>query len=319
MGLFSFGRSDSRTQRPAPRRASGRASSADALLDLRRKARRRLIGAVVLVIAAFIGLPMLLQSARRPVAPDLPIEIARDATAPALAQPAEAPNGLGSAAAPAPVPAEPPAAASPAPASAPVASAPVSREVAPVTPERAPAAIEPTRQPEPAHPSLRTEPATRPEPRTSEPLQRQAEPARPAEPSRPAEVARPAPRAEPAHAEPKPEPKPEPRVEPKPADGARALALLEGKPVPAPAPTAAHDTPSRFLVQMGAFATEAKVQELQARLRAAGVSTYTETISTGAGPRIRLRAGPFASRGDADSVRQKAAGAGIGDAAVLAQ
>ncbi|WP_051378994.1 SPOR domain-containing protein [Derxia gummosa] len=308
------------------------------MLDLRRKARRRLIGAIVLVVIAFIGLPMLVQSGKRPVAPDMPIEVVRDPQAmPTLtaATPAAQPEP-GVAGTSQPTVETPANATQPAPVSTTpsVAVTPAPTVVVPPASREAVISTQTAQHPPEAHPVESSKPVA---PRV-DPVRPAAESVRTIEPVRSAEPPKPAPKPE-VKPEPKPEVKPEPkpeiksepRPEPKPdskpadtkpadtkTDGARALALLEGKPVAA-APAAAHETPGRFLVQMGAFATEGKVQELQARLRAAGVSTYTETINTASGPRIRLRAGPFTSRDAADSVRQKAAGAGIGEAAVLSQ
>jgi len=94
-------------------------------------------------------------------------------------------------------------------------------------------------------------------------------------------------------------------------DGDKARALLEGKPA---VKTAAN---GKFIVQVGAFASEEKVKELQARLKTAGLSTYTEKVKTDAGERIRLRAGPFGTHADAESVLGKIKAAGINGAVIV--
>lgn len=67
---------------------SGSASDlADAVQQARVRARHRLIGAAVLVMLGVIAFPVLFETEPRPVAVDIPIEIPRKETAPALAMP----------------------------------------------------------------------------------------------------------------------------------------------------------------------------------------------------------------------------------------
>lgn len=103
----------------------------------------------------------------------------------------------------------------------------------------------------------------------------------------------------------KPEPKPEPKAAAKPAadDGAKARALLEGKPIETVAAAQ-----GRFIVQVGAFADAAKARETRLKLERAGLKTYTQVAETSEGKRIRVRVGPFASRADADKAAQKIKG-----------
>ncbi len=69
------------------------APSADAPADLvqraRLQARRRLIGAVVLVVVGVIGFPLLFETQPRPIPVDIPIIVPRRDSAPALAMPAQ--------------------------------------------------------------------------------------------------------------------------------------------------------------------------------------------------------------------------------------
>ncbi|MEO7548423.1 MAG: SPOR domain-containing protein, partial [Ramlibacter sp.] len=110
-----------------------------------------------------------------------------------------------------------------------------------------------------------------------------------------------------AKPEPKPEPKVakvEPKVEPRPApanDGAKARALLEGKPVEAAGPAAAD---GRFVVQVGAFADPAKARETRLRVEKTGMKTYTHVAETKDGKRIRVRVGPFPTRAEADKAAE---------------
>lgn len=81
MGLLSFFRRD----KPA---AAANADAGDAVQAARTRARHRLIGAAVLVIAGVIGFPLVFETQPRPIALDIPIEIPRRDGAPPLAMPA---------------------------------------------------------------------------------------------------------------------------------------------------------------------------------------------------------------------------------------
>jgi DedD protein len=115
----------------------------------------------------------------------------------------------------------------------------------------------------------------------------------------------------PAPKPPAPAPKPaaKPTAEAKPAavapDGARAKALLEGKPEKPVADA------GRFVVQVGAFADAAAARETRLKVEKLGLKTYTQVASTPAGNRIRVRVGPFTSRGEADKAQAKARDAGL--------
>ncbi len=54
-----------------------------------------------------------------------------------------------------------------------------------------------------------------------------------------------------------------------------------------------------FTIQVGVFSDIANVRQLQARLKHAGFTSHTETITTPKGEKIRLRAGSYSSRQDA--------------------
>jgi DedD protein len=128
-----------------------------------------------------------------------------------------------------------------------------------------------------------------------------------------------------AKPEPKPEAKPEPKsdtrpaeakadtkaqavakAEPKSDDGAKARALLEGKPVEVAAVAAPAE--GRYVVQVGAFADPDKARETRLRVERAGLKTYTHEAQTKEGKRIRVRVGPFASRAEADKAADKIKG-----------
>jgi DedD protein len=230
------------------------ASPAESIAAIRRRARHRLIGAVVLVLAGVIGFPLLFDTQPRPVAVDIPIEIPDRNQVKPLAPPP--PNAVAAGR----VTVLPPPAA-PAPTPAPAPAAVITEKVEPPPP--APAAEEKVAKVDPA-------PEKKPEP--------------------------------------KPEAKAEAKPEPKAAETAKARALLEGKSV---------DTDgARFVVQVGAFAEKDKARQAQQKLERAGLKNYTNVAETKNGTRIRVRAGPFASRAEADKAAEKIKGLDL-PAAVL--
>ena len=88
------------------------------------------------------------------------------------------------------------------------------------------------------------------------------------------------------------------------ADGERARALLEGR-------TASSADEQRFVVQVGAFADAEAARETRKNVEKLGLKTYTQVAQTSAGSRIRVRVGPFASRGEAEAALAKTKAAGL--------
>jgi DedD protein len=84
MGLLSI------FQRQSNKRAKSPAAETnlDSMQEARARARRRLIGASVLVVIGVIGFPLLFETQPRPIAVDIPIEIPRKENSPPLAMPA---------------------------------------------------------------------------------------------------------------------------------------------------------------------------------------------------------------------------------------
>ncbi len=243
MPFFNFRRGSSTT-------AAGAAGPAESVEAMRKRAKHRLIGAVVLVLIGVVGFPLLFDTQPRPVAVDIPIEIPGKNTVKPLVMPAPA--------------------AAPAPKVAASAPAAASDKVA------APSSLTPREE-------IVTE--------------KPAAPATPAQPAIKTEV------------------KPEPKVVAKPPassdEAARAKALLEGKPVvpaAAAAKVASADVEGRLVVQVGAFADEAKAREVRQKLERAGLKTYTQVAETKDGKRIRVRVGPFATKADADKAASKIKG-----------
>ncbi|HEX3140657.1 MAG TPA: SPOR domain-containing protein [Rhizobacter sp.] len=113
-------------------------------------------------------------------------------------------------------------------------------------------------------------------------------------------------------AAPKPAPpKPEAKPEAKPTESARAQALLEGKEA-ADKPATSAD--GRYIVQVGAFAEVTAAREARQKVEKLGLKTYTQVVETPGGKRIRVRVGPFGSRGEADKAADKIKSAGLSSA-----
>lgn len=240
MGLLSFFR-----RRTNAADASTRSlESGDVVAMARTRARRRLMGAAVLVIAGVIGFPLVFETQPRPLPVDIPIEIPRKDGAPVLNMPPARVAAAGKA-------------------SAPLVASP--RGEAPT----APAAEAPREVAAPA--------------------------------SAAAEKAVPPP---PAPAAKKPEAKPQPKPEAKP----------ESKPVAAkPAETKAEPAREggRFVVQAGAFAEAGAAREMRSKLEKLGLKSYTQVVETSSGSRTRVRAGPYATRDEAERALAKAKAAGV--------
>jgi cell division septation protein DedD len=94
------------------------------------------------------------------------------------------------------------------------------------------------------------------------------------------------------------------KPEPKPASPPAAAPIP-----PAPKPAASG---TGFAVQVGAFGNAAEATRLRDRLRAAGFTTFTETVNSDKGQLTRVRVGPVLSRAEADRLRaQLSAKAGV--------
>jgi DedD protein len=248
----------------------------DPVLPEKKRARRRLVGAIALVLAAIIGLPMILDSEPKPLAEDIAIQI------PSRDKPGAVAGGIRLA---------PAASASAAASKSSVAGLDKNEEV-----------IDPAA-------------AVKKAPEQKAPEQKAPEPAVTAAPVKPALV-EPKPVAK---VEPKPTPKAELKAEPKVAakpagatdDAARANAILEGKtdikPVEkTPAkPKVADKKASKYVLQVAALASQDKVNELQGKLKGAGLQSYTQKVPTESGTRIRVRVGPFGSKDEAEKARAR--------------
>lgn len=258
----------------------------DPMLPEKKRARRRLVGAIALALAAAVGLPMLLDSEPKPIAGDIAIQIpAKDKAAPLPVPAAEkavsAADSVdkGEEVIDAPPPAKAPAA---------VAAAKPDAVTAPKVEHK---------------PELKSEPA-------------KPEPAKPEHKDVPKPEHKDTPKAE--HKEAKPEPRGaekektpvKPKADEKPAkphdDTARALAILEGKQAEKAAEKerSAESGSQKYVLQVAAMSSAEKAAEVQAKLREAGISSYTQKTTTPSGELIRVRVGPL-NKEDAEKVRAK--------------
>ena len=260
-------------------RASGTGSEFDAGAPLdpaeasKTRARRRLIGAVALALAAIVFVPMLFD--RTPVAPndDIGLQIPERDT------PFEGRRGV-------PDPGKSPLRSTGELPSAPTVAAPAVESVAPALPDTTAPPPTATTPDKPVETVTPPKPAAVVVPKVSgpAPAEKVAEKA----PAKPAEKA-----AEKA-AE---------KVAPaKPTDDPRALAALEGKDESTP--SSSGDT-RQYAVQIAAFSAPERAKGLRDQLVANGLKSYTEAVSTTQGVRTRVRLGPFTTREAADRAKQK--------------
>ncbi len=104
------------------------------------------------------------------------------------------------------------------------------------------------------------------------------------------------------------------------AEASRAKALLDGGASPSKpaavatagaaattpaAAAAAGDAATRYIVQFGAFSDADKAQEARRKVEKAGIKTYSQVAKTPDGERIRVRVGPFTNKDEADKAAAK--------------
>lgn len=105
---------------------------------------------------------------------------------------------------------------------------------------------------------------------------------------------------------PQPEPAPLPVPEPAPVPEPK----VETAPVKPSAPVKPALVNDGFTVQIGVFSDAGNVKQLQSKLDAAGFKPYTEKLGMPGGTKIRLRVGSYATRAEAEKVRDKLKAAG---------
>ena len=271
-------------RRGATSLASGQAAPPESLEALRRRAKHRLMGSVVLVLAGVVGFPLLFDTQPRPLAVDIPIEIpGKTAAKPLVLPPAAVVSTAPMTTA---LPAKPDAAKTPA-------------KVLGVEKVAAAASLDPEEEIVQSKPAGVRATFAGDAPKKEEKV----------EPKVVTKV------------EPKPVPKPEVKREATSSvseEAARARALLNGGAASVKADVAPDNVEAngRLVVQVGAFADVLKAREARVKLEAAGLKTYTQVAETKDGKRIRVRVGPFATRADADKAAGKIKTLGL-SAAVL--
>jgi DedD protein len=249
-------------------------AGADPVLPEKKRARRRLVGAVALVLAMIIGLPMILDSEQKPVSEDIAIQIPSK----------DKPGALNSIPAPSVAPVT--SSAPPTTVQVPVASS-LSPQEQVVQMPKTPAASVPAAA---AAASVKT--VVVPPVKTKDDVKPDTKPEPKADPTHGADAKQ---QAKSDHAADK-------------HDDTRAEAILEGKSDGKNADSAkpvADKKGAKFVVQVAALATQEKVTELQDKLTQAGFKSFVQKVPTEGGVRIRVRVGPFGSKDEAESTRAK--------------
>ena len=274
---------------------------------MRQRAKHRLIGTVVLVLAGVVGFPMLFDSQPRPVLVDVPIDIpdktkVKPLATPPAAGPAAAPAARVDASASlggkeeivppqvlAPKIEEKLAAASASNAQeAPkiVASAATTGVAAALAAAQAKAKKDDAKPP--------ADDAAKADAVKSDTAKADAAKAKTAEAAKEKEA-----RAKEAKDK-----------QAKDKETARAKALLDGNEAKLPASSSAPPAPqagadTRYIVQFGAFSDPDKAQVVRRKVEKAGLKTYSQVTETAQGKRYRARVGPFTTRDEADKAAAK--------------
>ncbi len=313
MGLFSFRKKDAeavppkrgsrRSGRTGTRTAGGGGEYSeheqlDPLLPEKQRARRRLVGALALVLAAVIILPMVLAPEPKPTADDIAIQIpGKDANSPPVRVKPQAAavassdasldkgeeavdsSTLANNAKPAPAPtAVPPSAAAPTPAPSPAPSVVPEPQVAQAKPEHKPEAKPDVKKPE-QHAD--TKPAAKPD--SHDTAKTQTKPA---------------------------------QANNNVADPIAQFAQNNTAAKPAAKPDN-HDTAQKtasngkFLVRIGAFSTQDRAQAWLVKLKLVNVPSYMVKSSVDGRELYLLRAGPFPDRTSAEAAGKKIRDAGL--------
>ncbi|WP_353191724.1 SPOR domain-containing protein [Pandoraea pnomenusa] len=315
MGLFSFRKKDAEAVPPKRgSRKSGRTGTRtagggeyseheqlDPLLPEKQRARRRLVGALALVLAAVIILPMVLAPEPKPAADDIAIQIpGKDANSPpvrvkpqAATPPSDASLDKGEEAVDSSTLANSGSTAKPAPAPSGV---PPSAAVAPVTPAPAPSAV--------------------PEPQVAQAKPDTHKADAKSDAKKPEQHADAKPAAKPdTHDTAKAQAKPQPNNNA--ADPIAQFAQNNTTTKPAK-PADNHDTAQKpaasggkYLVRIGAFSTQDRAQAWLVKLKLVNVPSYMVKSSVDGRELYLLRAGPFPDRNSAEAAGKKIRDAGL--------
>ena len=261
-------------------------TSPPAVDDLKRRARRRLVGAVVLALAAAVILPLLLESDPKPLSDDVSIQIPPIDNG-KFVTPLSPDKG------PSPKPPtdrtdDTKAAATAADGATITVSPPSKRGLAEAE----------------QHVLGQTAPPATPNTPETKAMQRVA-------PQPITDAQQPAPSSPPAA-----EVKSNPPVDAAPTVAAATPSL----PTPSPAPPASAKAAAGggFQVQLAAFTDAKAASELAKKVKAAGFAVHTEAVPTPQGPVERVRVGPFPTRAAADAAVTRLKSIGYGNPQVVA-
>ena len=278
MGLFSFldknkQANDEENNPPVKARRTRRSESSEAqepldpALPEKRRARRRLIGATALVLAAIIGLPMIFDSEPKPFSDEIAIQIpARDAPDTRQSAPSLPPLEL-----------------------SPPTNRVVEKPSAPIAPD-APIA------PVPA-PKIDT-PAPVVKNNVAEPVQAEKEVKKEVAPKESSkektkEITK-------EKANDKSSDKSKDKSKDKASNKTDSAKQSDSKNT-----KSNRDLPIRYVLQVAAVENKAKADDMQEKLKKAGIKSYSQKISTNAGDRIRIRVGPFVNKEEAEKMRTR--------------
>lgn len=263
----------------------------DPALPEKKRARRRLMGAVALLGIAAVAMSLVFDREPKQVQEELKVQLpARDTNvvAPMASPPSAGPSASGTV--------------------APMKEPPgdLAKDKAIATPSSKPEAAKPeVRKPEPAPPDMAKSDAkvtATPSDKSGDNSKQKAEAAAP-----------------------KPEVKPAAKSADKPSE--KSAEKITGKgtektgeKTPEKAPEKAA-VKGRYAVQLGAFSSEKGANELIAKVKATvgsgiGGKLYTEKVQTAAGERIRVRAGPFGDKDAAEQVRATLKAGGLESALI---
>ena len=286
----------------------------DPQLQLKKRARRRLVGAVAFAGLAAVVLPMVMDEEPKQQVQDVQIRIPGQDQVPfqprlaaRTAAPATGSTAVGEG---------PDKLAAPVPTDKPVATVAPPNDQASDRKADKPAEKPPERPPVKKIDKPAEKPPEKPaDKKLAKPTEKTPEkpPARPAEkvPEKPPEkkLDKPAEKA--------PEKAPVKKVD-KPAESgseeSSKPAADDASPAsaaPAKPSAAAAKSGGQQVILIGAFANPDNAKQLQGKISAAGVSTYTEILETPDGKKTRVRAGPFPNREAADRAMEKLKAIGV--------
>ena len=290
MAWFKFGKhnesvQDARLSKRGGARLNAQAP-AESVEAMRQKAKFRLIGSAVLVLAAVVGFPLLFDSQPRPVSVDIPIEIPDKAKAKPLTLPTNTPSR-------------------PAPAAVVEDKASLSGKEEIVAPGKGD-------KPADSAPAAPTAPVTAAATDDAAKAKAKAAADKLAADKLNADKLA-ADKARKAAEDDKAKEAKAKEAKARAAEADKAKALLEGsasaEAKPAAAPTASES--GRFIVQFGAFTDVAKSREVRQKVEKAGLKTYSQIAKNADGDLIRVRVGPYATRAEADKAAAKIKALGL--------